>query len=349
MTNTRASFFKRTVLNLFLCTAFFLCITYLTKAKILNRYYANILNLVLIYIIAAVSLNLTCGYLGQLPLGHAGFMSIGAYTAAIITTRFELPDIGPVSGEHLLFFIATVAGGVLAMVFGIVIGLPALRLKGDYLAIITLAFGEIIRVLMQNIKITGGAMGLGGIGKLTNFSWAFFWTVVVIAFTFLLINSRHGRAIRSVKEDEIAAESVGINLTYYKIVAFAGAAFFAGVSGSLFAHHICYLEPGNFGYNMSIEMLVMVVLGGLGSISGSVIAATVLTILPEVLQTFASWKMIIYSLLLVIVMIFKPSGLMGDYEISAARLIRKVIGRKEKPVSLPENYSEGGDSDEQNV
>ncbi len=346
MRENRKSFFGRTILNTCLCLAFFLIVEYMIGAKILNRYYTNILNLVLIYVIAAVSLNLTCGYLGQLPLGHAGFMSIGAYTAAIITTRFSIPDLGPISGEAVLFLLATIAGGILAMVAGIVIGLPALRLKGDYLAIITLAFGEIIRVLVQNIKITGGAMGMGGIGRYTGFGWGFFWTIMVVAFTFLLVNSRHGRAIKSVREDEIAAESVGINLTYYKIVAFAGAAFFAGVSGSLFAHHICYLEPGNFGYNMSIEMLVMVVLGGLGSISGSIISATVLTIVPEVLQTFASWKMIIYSLLLVVVMIFKPSGLMGDYELSAARLVRKVFRKKEETPKLPENYIEGEETDE---
>ena len=346
MRENRKSFFGRTILNTCLCLAFFLIVEYMIGAKILNRYYTNILNLVLIYVIAAVSLNLTCGYLGQLPLGHAGFMSIGAYTAAIITTRFSIPDLGPISGEAVLFLLATIAGGILAMVAGIVIGLPALRLKGDYLAIITLAFGEIIRVLVQNIKITGGAMGMGGIGRYTGFGWGFFWTIMVVAFTFLLVNSRHGRAIKSVREDEIAAESVGINLTYYKIVAFAGAAFFAGVSGSLFAHHICYLEPGNFGYSMSIEMLVMVVLGGLGSISGSIISATVLTIVPEVLQTFASWKMIIYSLLLVVVMIFKPSGLMGDYELSAARLVRKVFRKKEETPKLPENYTEGEETDE---
>ena len=346
MRENRKSFFGRTILNTCLCLAFFLIVEYMIGAKILNRYYTNILNLVLIYVIAAVSLNLTCGYLGQLPLGHAGFMSIGAYTAAIITTRFSIPDFGPISGEAVLFLLATIAGGILAMAAGIVIGLPALRLKGDYLAIITLAFGEIIRVLVQNIKITGGAMGMGGIGRYTGFGWGFFWTIMVVAFTFLLVNSRHGRAIKSVREDEIAAESVGINLTYYKIVAFAGAAFFAGVSGSLFAHHICYLEPGNFGYSMSIEMLVMVVLGGLGSISGSIISATVLTIVPEVLQTFASWKMIIYSLLLVVVMIFKPSGLMGDYELSAARLVRKVFRKKEETPKLPENYIEGEETDE---
>lgn len=346
MKQNQKAFLKRTALNLTLCVLIYILINGMIAAKVLNRYYSNIINLVLIYIIAAVSLNLTCGYLGQLPLGHAGFMSIGAYTAAIITSRYSIQDIGPVSGQSLLFFIATIAGGVFAMTAGVLIGLPALRLKGDYLAIITLGFGEIIRVLFQNIKITGGAMGLGGIKKITDFTWCYFWAVMVIAFTFLLINSRHGRAIRSVKEDEIAAESVGINLTYYKIVAFAGAAFFAGISGSLFAHHICYLEPGNFGYSMSIEMLVMVVLGGLGSISGSVISAAVLTILPEILQAFSSWKMIIYSLLLVIVMIFKPSGLMGDYEFSLARTIRKILHKEDSRSVLPDHYLQGGNDDE---
>ena len=347
MKDNQKAFLRRAILNFSVCLFIYLAINTLISTKVLNRYYSNIINLVLIYVIGAVSLNLTCGYLGQLPLGHAGFMSIGAYTAAIITTRFSLPDIGPFQGKQLLFLIATIAGGVFAMTAGVLIGIPALRLKGDYLAIITLGFGEIIRVIFQNIKITGGAMGLGGIGKLTDFSWSYLWAVMVIAFTYLLIHSRHGRAIRSVKEDEIAAESVGIDLTYYKIVAFAGAAFFAGVSGSLFAHHICYLEPGNFGYSMSIEMLVMVVLGGLGSISGSVISATVLTVLPEVLQAFSSWKMIIYSLLLVIVMIFKPSGLMGDYEFSLARFLRKVFHKKETEVELPADYKQGGNGNEE--
>lgn len=340
MKKSTKSFLKRTVIIVTICFILYFVIYTLIETRVLNRYYSNILNLALIYIIAAVSLNLTCGYLGQLPLGHAGFMSIGAYTAAIITSKMNLQDLGSISGRQLLFFIATLAGGVFAMTAGVLIGLPALRLKGDYLAIITLGFGEIIRVLMQNIKITGGAMGLGGIQKMTDFSWSYFWTVIVIIFAFLLINSRHGRAIRSIKEDEIAAESVGINLTYYKIVAFAAAAFFAGVAGSLYAHHICYLEPGNFGYNMSIEMLVMVVLGGLGSISGSVISAMVLTVIPEMLQTFASWKMIIYSLLLVIVMIFRPSGLMGDKEFSVFKLKKLFHGINKK------EFDTGGGKDD---
>ena len=322
------SFLSRSLLNIILCLAFFAAVSYMISAKILNRYYTNILNLVLIYVVAAVSLNLTCGYLGQLPLGHAGFMSLGGYTAAIITTRFSIPDIGPIPGQAVLFFLATVAGGIVAMIAGVLIGLPAPRLKGDYLAIITLAFGEIIRVLIQNIKITGGAMGMGGIGRYTGFGWGFFWTIMVVAFTFLLVNSRHGRAIKSVREDEIAAESVGINLTYYKIVAFAGAAFFAGVSGSLFAHHICYLEPGNFGYNMSIMILVYVVLGGIGNIRGSIIAATILTVLPELLRGFSDYRMLIYSVVLIALMLFNASP--GAIEFKEKYSIKRLLSKKTK-------------------
>lgn len=299
----------------------------------INRYYAKILNLVLVYIVAAVSLNLTCGFLGQLPLGHAGFMAIGAYTAALITTRFQLPAFLGMSSENVTFFVATIAGGAMAAISGVIIGLPALRLKGDYLAIITLGFGEIIRVILQNLKITGGAMGLSGIPKYTTFRWGFFWVVVCVVFTYTLIHSSHGRGILSVREDEIAAESVGINTTYYKTFAFAAAAFFGGVSGSLLAHHISYLEPGNFGYSQSIEILVMVVLGGLGSIAGSVVAATVLTVLPEILYAFSDWRMIIYSVLLVSVMIFRPSGLMGDFEFSIVgfnAIIAKLKHKKKK-------------------
>ena len=343
MNNGFPSFVRKSLVNIALGLIIYFTVNYMITSKILNRYYSNLIDLVLIYIIAAVSLNLTCGYLGQLPLGHAGFMSIGAYTAAILTTSFQMPDVGPISGKTVLFFVSTVLGGLLSMLAGVLIGLPALRLKGDYLAIITLAFGEIIRVLIQNVKITGGAMGLGGIGRLTSFPWCFFWTIVTILFSVLMINSRHGRAIRAIKEDELAAESVGINVTKYKIYAFAFAAFFAGVSGSLFAHHICYLEPGNFGYNMSIELLVMVVLGGLGSVSGAVISATVLTVIPEILQTFASWKMIIYSILLIIVMIFKPSGLMGEKEVSVFQFINKVLKRSEPTFTLPEDYKRGAE------
>ena len=320
----------RFLISIALALGFYFAVGGLTASGAVNRYYAKIINLVLVYVVAAVSLNFSCGFLGQLPLGHAGFMAVGAYTAALITRSHTLPGILGLSPEMVTFFFATVAGGVLAAVFGILIGLPALRLHGDYLAIITMGFGEIIRVIIQNLKFTGGAMGLNGIPKYTTFGSAYFWVVVTILFSFLLINSRHGRAILSVREDEIAAESCGIDTTFYKTFTFAAAAFFGGVAGSLLAHHVSYVEPGNFGFSQSIEILVMVVLGGLGSVAGSVIAAAVLTVLPELLYAFSDWRMVIYSVLLVLVMIFRPTGLMGGFDETAASVRKKLRKLRER-------------------
>ncbi|MEG0751539.1 MAG: branched-chain amino acid ABC transporter permease [Oscillospiraceae bacterium] len=276
----------------------------------ISRYYTRMIIKAGIFVIAAVSLNLTCGFLGHLPLGHAGFMAIGAYTTALITKNLNL------GGEFLTFLIALIAGGLVAAVFGVIIGLPALRLKGDYLAIITLAFGEMIRVVILNLKFTGGALGLKQIPRYTNFTWVFALCVITIFVSYALINSKHGRAIISIRENEIAAESCGVNTTYYKTMTFTIAAFFAGISGGLYACYIATIAPGDFGFMKSIEILVMVVLGGMGSIVGSVLSATVLTVLPELLRAFDTYRMIVYSLLLIVVMIFKPSGLMGRYELS---------------------------------
>jgi branched-chain amino acid transport system permease protein len=215
--------------------------------------------------------------------------------------------------------------------FGIVIGLPALRLKGDYLAIITLGFGEIIRVIILNLKFTGGAYGLKGIGRQTTVTWVYIFVLITIYVISALIKSRHGRAILSIREDEIAAEASGIPTTYYKALAFTVSAGFAGVAGGLYAHYLSILDPSTFGFMRSVEILVIVVLGGLGSIFGSVISAAVLTILPELLRQFEQYRMVIYSLLLVAVMIFKPSGLCGRYEFSLGdsidRLCAAIRGR----------------------
>ena len=313
------------IVNAVAVIAFCLIVQSLISNGTIKRYYASVLNLVLIYVVAALGLNMTAGFLGQLPLGHAGFMAIGGYTAALISKNISLPAIGPIESADVTFFVATIIGGLVACMFGVVIGLPALRLHGDYLAIITLGFGEIIRVVIQNLSFTGGAMGLSGIPKRMSFTFGYIWVVITVFVIYTLVNSKQGRAIMAVREDEIAADFSGVNTTYFKIFAFAVAAFFAGVSGSLLAHHMGYLAPGNFDYNESIEILVMVVLGGLGSLVGTVISATVLTILPEVLQSFSEWRMIIYALLLVIVMIFKPSGLLGGYEFSLTRVLRKFI------------------------
>lgn len=295
----------------------------LTSAGIVNPYYSGILVMVCINIILAVSLNLSTGFLGQLILGHAGFMSVGAYAAALFTIHSGLP-------QAVSFPLAIGVGGLVSALFGMLIGIPALRLKGDYLAIITLGFGEIIRVIIINLKITGGARGLRGIPMLTNFNWVFFLAVLTIVIIFAFIRSRHGRAVISIREDEIAAEASGINTTYYKLLAFVMSAFFAGIAGAVYAHHIGILVPTKFDFNYSVEILVMVVLGGMGSITGSVIAATVLTILPEALREFANYRMLLYSVVLICVMLFRPSGLLGQYEFSLTRLVDKVKGGKTK-------------------
>jgi len=308
------------IIILVLVFAAYFILSYLIDEGIINGYYSGILTMICINIIMAVSLNLATGFLGQLVLGHAGFMSVGAYAAALFTMYSGLPTM-------ISFPIALVIGGAVAALFAIIIGIPALRLRGDYLAIITLGFGEIIRVLVLNIPVTGGAAGLSGIEPLTTFPYVFFLAVLTVAIIFAFIKSRHGRAVIAIREDEIAAEASGINTTYYKLLAFVFSAVFAGIAGGLYAHNLCVLDPGKFDFNYSIEFLIMVVLGGMGSITGSVIAAIALTILPEALRDFSSYRMLLYSIILICVMLFKPSGLMGQYEFSITRLIKK-IGKK---------------------
>lgn len=309
------------IINALLTIGAWLLINTLISNGTISRYYARIIYSAGIYVILAVSLNLTCGFLGQLPLGHAGFMAVGAYTSALITKNLYIGN------DFLSFLIAIIASGIVAAFFGLIIGLPALRLKGDYLAIITLAFGEIIRVLLNNLSITGGALGLKQIPRYTNFTWVYAMCVLTIFVSYTLIHSRHGRAIIAIRENEIAAENCGVNLTYYKSLTFTIAAFFAGIAGALYANYIATISPSIFDFNQSIEILVMVVLGGMGSIFGSVISASVLTALPELLREFSDFRMIVYSLLLVVVMIFKPSGLMGHYELSLGDILDKLYNK----------------------
>ncbi|NLK20827.1 MAG: branched-chain amino acid ABC transporter permease [Epulopiscium sp.] len=307
---------KSYIINLSLIISIYVILILLMQAGIVNSYYEGILIGICINIVLATSLNLATGYLGQLALGHAGFMAIGAYAAAITTSMMNLPGL-------LQLVVSILIGGILAGIFGILIGIPALRLKGDYLAIITLGFGEIIRVIILNLNITGGARGLKGILPLTTFSSAFWVAVLVVAIIYTLINSRHGRAIISIREDEIAAEAMGVPTTFYKILAFSIAAFFAGIGGGLFAHFNNVLGAENFKFMYSIEILIIVVLGGMGSLTGSIVAAIILTVLPQLLLDFADWRMLIYSVLLIIMMIFKPEGLLGKREFSISRFLQK--------------------------
>jgi branched-chain amino acid transport system permease protein len=305
----------------------------LTEFDILNRYYALMMIPIGYNIILAVSLNLAAGFMGQLPLGHAGFMAIGAYASALFTMSSGLPSF-------IAFPLSIALGAVVAGLFGILIGIPALRLKGDYLAIITLGFGEIIRVVILNLPFTGGAYGLKGIPKYTNVPWTLVWVFITIYVIYTLIKSRHGRAILSIREDEIAAEASSISTTFYKVTGFAVSAFFAGVAGGLYAHYLCILDPPSFGFMRSCEILVMVVLGGMGSIIGSVVSAVVLTILPELLRGFSQYRMVIYSLVLVIVMVFRPSGLFGKYDFSMGKTVDSFIARTRKP-----SAKKGGEND----
>ena len=307
---------------------------------VVNRYQSTVLEQVGIYIILAVSLNIATGYLGQLPLGHAGFMSMGAYGCSIFIIRMsEALGVGArdfVTGTPLALALVLgglVVGGICAAIAGIVIGIPALRLKGDYLAIITLAFAEIIRVVMLNIDdvvgfdLTGGAAGLTGIPGYSSFLLVFGCMAVVCFLTHTMMKSRHGRAILAIRDNEIAAEASGVNTTYYKTLAFVVSAFFAGVAGGLYAGCVGVLQPAVFGFMKSIEILVMVVLGGMGSMLGSALSATVLTILPEALRAFSEYRMIAYAVVLIIVMIFRPQGLLGSYDFSLSRIIERVMNR----------------------
>lgn len=296
------------------------------QTGLISMQYQGIIITIGIYVLLAASLNLTTGVLGELVLGHAGFMSIGAYTAALFTLHMDLPGM-------VEFPLALLVGGGLAAVFGVFIGMPALRLRGDYLAIVTLGFGEIIRVVTQNLTITGGGRGLYGIDEYTTFPWVFWIAALSVAVMYSMIGTRQGRAILSLRENEIAAEAVGVPSTRYKVLAFTLSSFFAGVAGGLYAHYITVLDPATFDFNMSIEILVMVVLGGMGSFTGSVLAAVVLTLLPELLRDLADYRMLIYSVVLVLMMILRPQGLLGKREFSLSRFWEKAAALVKKPAA----------------
>lgn len=317
--------------NFFIAAVLFGGLAFGISSGMIDRYVSSIICMVCINVILTVSLNLASGFLGQLVLGHAGFMSVGAYATALFTMYSGLPVSAALP-------IGLILGGLVAAVFSVIIGIPALRLRGDYLAIITLGFGEIIRVLILAVDFTGGAKGLRGIptfvekgqpgNDLVKFGYVFLIAVITIYVIYSFIRSRHGRAVIAIREDEIAAEASGINTTYYKLLAFILAAFFAGIAGGLYAHHIGVLDPSKFNFNYSVEILVMVVLGGMGSITGSVISATVLTILPEALRDFSDYRMLIYSVILIMVMLFRSEGLMGQREISLRKIAEKIAEKR---------------------
>ena len=279
----------------------------------IDPYHLDVLTGIGINIILAVSLNLVNGYTGQFPLGHAGFMSVGACLAAAVSLFLGPKILGAEGGtavqQGFMFLAALVAGGLGAAFAGLVVGVPSLRLKGDYLALVTLGFGEIIRVIFQNVEFLGGALGLNGIPAYTTIFWVLAFVALAVFVVTCLVHSTYGRGFLATHDDEIASEAVGLNTTRYKIVAFVIGAFFAGTAGGLYGHFKMTITPTGFDFTKSIEIVVMVIMGGMGNTLGVILAAVLLTLLPELLRPVAEYRMIIYSLLLIILMLARPQGL----------------------------------------
>lgn len=296
-------------------------VSFLIYIDVINAYYQITLAMIAINIILAVSLNLIIGITGQFSLGHAGFMCIGAYATAIILKMMP---------NYLGLFLGVVVGIVISSLTGLLIAIPTLRLRGDYLAIATLGFSEIIRIIVLNLKITNGAAGISNIPKLVNWNILFIGIFISLIIVVNYTRSALGRASISVREDEIAAEAMGVNTTKYKIAAFIIGASIASVAGAFYASFFYVIKPETFGFAKSIDILVMVVFGGMGSFTGSVIASIALGIINTSLQTLAEFRMIIYAVLLVVIMIFRPKGLLGTREFKLSWIINKFRKRNEE-------------------
>lgn len=304
----------------------YIILMFFVNQGMISDYILRIMKQIGIFLIAALGLNLILGFTGQFTMGHAAFMSIGAYGSAIMTKNFNMP-----------FPIALLTGMILAAILAALIGYPILRLKGDYLAICTLGFGEIVKVVIQNVDYVGGARGISGIPTKTSFLIVFLAAALCYAILKNLIHSSKGRAIMSIREDEIAAEAMGINSTKYKMMSFIIGSSMAGLAGGLYAHFNTFIDPASFNFAKSIELITYVVLGGMGSLSGTVIGTSILIYLPESLRglsdVFKDYRMLIYAFLLVTMMIFRPQGILGTREISVKN-IRKFINNKRKKTSL---------------
>jgi len=291
-----------------------------------------LLSIMGVNIILAVSLNIVNGMTGQFSIGHAGFMAVGAYVAGVLSLSLKeiaLSFLPVAVSDQVFLLLVLLLGGVAAAVCGFVVGLPSLRLRGDYLAIVTLGFGEIIRVFVQNTEMFGRALGLSGIPQTAGLGMVGFWVFVVVLVARRLAGSSHGRSLWAIREDEVAAEAMGVDTTGYKVRAFVISSFFAGIAGGLFAHFVPIINPGSFTFVKSMEVVVMVVMGGLGSTTGAIVAAVFLTLLPEALRSaFAAMgaegslaqkvdqiRMPVYGLLLVALMLLRPQGLFGTKEI----------------------------------
>jgi branched-chain amino acid transport system permease protein len=296
-----------------LCVALAACFGVWWFSDRIDPYLLDVITSIGINIILAVSLNLVNGYTGQFSLGHAGFMAIGAYLSGACTIFLGPQWLGPDGGnpwsQGMLFLGALLVGGLSASVAGLLIGIPSLRLKGDYLALVTLGFGEIIRVIFQNTEALGGALGLSPIPAYTNILWTYGFVTLTVFVVVTLTRSTYGRGFLATRDDEIAAEAVGLDTTRYKIVAFVVGAFFAGIAGGLYGHYKQSIYPTGFDFTKSIEIVVMVILGGMGNTLGVILAAILLTALPEVLRPVAEYRMVLYSFLLIVLMLARPQGL----------------------------------------
>ncbi len=330
----------------------YVLIQILVKAGAVSSLIQGILVPVCVYSLVAIGLNLCVGYLGELSLGHAGFMCVGAFAGALSTKLLQ----NTISNEIVLFIVALLVGVVAAAVMGFLVGIPVLRLRGDYLAIVTLAFGEIIKNIINvlyvakckdGVKVSltdanafevdetagdmwliNGAKGISRMPRISTFTIGMILILIALFVVFHFVDSRTGRAVMAIRDNRIAAESVGINITKYKLLAFVISAAIAGAGGVLYAHNLSTLNatPSNFGYNMSIMILVFVVLGGIGSFRGSIIAATILTLLPEVLRGLSNYRMLIYSILLIGMMLFNwaPGAIVWKQKV-AARFKKKGV------------------------
>jgi len=276
-------------------------------------YYIQILIFIGINSISALGLHVVTGLTGQFSLAQAAFSGIGAYAAALMSLKAGAP-----------FPLALFVGIVIAAFVSLIVGWPSLRLRGDYLAIATLGFGEVFRVIMLNSEFTGKALGIHGVPKETNFAWTYISLAVCVGIVYLLTKSRIGRALMTVRDDEAVAEAFGTKLSKYKLLAFVLSGAFAGLSGGLYVHFLLYVNPADFGVMKSVEVLLYIIIGGLGSIPGVIVGTALLTGLPELLRGFAQYRMLVYGLLLVILMIYRPQGILGS---SDSPGIRRLLGR----------------------
>jgi len=326
--NRLIKLFLRSIPALILILGIWTIIQILTVLGVINNYYLGIMMTVMVFVILATSLNIATGFLGQLILGHAAFMGLGAYSGALFVMYID----SYIANDFILYLLGITVAFIFTSIIGFLIGTPALRLKGDYLGILTLGFGEIVRVTITNlIDITGGAGGLRGIPRIASFNMAYFTTVIVVLIIVLMMNSKYGRAMLSIREDEIASEAVGIHLYKYKIIGFVLAAGFGGVGGALYVFTKGFIAPSSITFMQSVNIFVIVVLGGIGSVTGSIIAAIVLTLLPQMLLEFDSWRMLIYSAMLILMMLFRPQGLLGTKELSLKTFSDKLERKFYRP------------------